>query len=104
MDHFYLIDLQTSNLSTIPDNTFDVVILSHVIEHLFFGDQIIKEAISKLKTGGYIYIEYPSVKSLSLPRHEGTLHFSDDATHIRLYDLKEIGNILLSENCTIIFG
>ena len=102
MRNFYLLDLTKSDLSEVPDNSYDVIMLSHVIEHLQNGDEVLKNVTKKLKTGGKIYIEYPGVGSLSLPNMRGTLNFSDDKTHVRIYDVKEVANLLLQNSCEII--
>ena len=102
MEQFYSVDLAQDKLNDVPDNYFDVIMLVHVIEHLPNGLELVSELTKKLKENGLIYIEYPSVKSLSLPNMRGTLNFCDDETHIKLYDLKEICNKLLALNFKII--
>jgi len=101
MEQFYKVDLEHDSLGVIPDNTFDVIMLSHVIEHLSNGLTVIAKLLPKLKQGGIIYIEYPSVRSLNFPSMKGTLNFCDDPTHIRLYDIKEICNLLLENEFRI---
>ena len=72
-----------------PDDTFDFVIASHIIEHLedqlaFFG-----ECVRVCKPGGIIYVEAPSERSMWLPgnpfNHDQfySLSFFDDPTHFR---------------------
>ena len=56
---------------------------------------------AKLKPGGSIFVEYPSVRSLSLPSMPGTLNFCDDHSHVRVYDLKEVANVLLANGMLI---
>jgi SAM-dependent methyltransferase len=94
---YFLVDLD--NLSeldnALPNNYFDFIIMSHVIEHTRKGTEILEILSKKLKVGGEIYIEFPSVKSLSLPSMPGTLNFCDDPTHVRLYDIKEVANTLI---------
>jgi len=102
MDKYIKIDLASQKLVTIPDNFFDVVILSHIIEHLPNGLDVLLELTEKIKVGGKIYVEFPSIKSLSLPSIKGTLHFCDDPSHVRLYGIKEICNLLLSRKFKII--
>ncbi len=71
-----------------PDDSFDLVVASHIIEHLinpvdFFGD-----CIRVCKPGGLVYIEAPSERSLFLPGmpfdHDKFLStsFFDDPTHV----------------------
>lgn len=104
METFYDVDLSSSAMEEIPDELFDVIILNHVIEHLPNGLNVLKEVTGKLKPGGKLYVEFPSVKSLSLPNMKGTLNFCDDNTHVRLYDLREVANVLLAHDMRIIRG
>jgi SAM-dependent methyltransferase len=96
MKAFYEMDLTKLDFSSIPDNYFDFIMMAHIIEHLHNGDQVIEGLISKLKSGGYIYIEYPGIQSTKLPSMNGTLNFYDDDTHVRIYSTKEISGILSS--------
>ena len=91
MNEFYILDLETDDLNAIQNNYYDYLVISHVIEHINNGEEIIEKLIMKLKKGGVIYIEYPSVKSEKFPSMKGTLNFYDDPTHKRFYDI----NILL---------
>lgn len=95
MDRFCEIDLTQLNFEGIPNAYFDVIIIAHVIEHLPNGDKVIEQLLNKLKEEGIIYLEWPSIKSTKLPSKKGTLNFFDDKTHIRIYSLKEIYNLLL---------
>ncbi len=98
MENFYEMDLTKLKFDTIENIFFDVIIMSHIIEHLQNGDIVIEHLIKKLKVGGIIYIEYPGFKSTKLPSMKGTLNFFDDVTHVRIYSLLEIYNTLLRNN------
>ena len=102
MKNFYKIDLEESNLDEIPETYFDVIIASHVIEHIDNGLDILSKLTKKLLPEGKLYIEYPSARSLNLPSVRGTLNFCDDQTHKRLYNIYEISNILLKNNLKIV--
>lgn len=102
MEDFYLINLLTDDLQAVPDNFFDVIVLSHVIEHLHNGKEVINRLLPKIKPDGLIYIEYPSVRSLRLPSRPDTLNFCDDKTHVALYSLVELSNLLLAAKFKII--
>jgi 2-polyprenyl-3-methyl-5-hydroxy-6-metoxy-1,4-benzoquinol methylase len=102
MKGFYQLDLTELKFDPIPDNFFDVIIMSHIIEHLKNGDLVIPGLLPKLKKGGYIYIEYPGQHSTKLPSMKRTLNFYDDPTHVRIYSVKEIEDILEANNCEII--
>jgi len=94
MSGFYEMDLTKLDFQSIPDSHFDVIIMSHIIEHLHNGDKVIEGLISKLKQGGYIYIEYPAERSTRLPKMKRTLNFYDDPTHVRIYTVKEVEGVL----------
>jgi len=102
MDKFCVVDLEVSNLEELEDDFFDVVIFTHVIEHLNNGLEVLSKISQKLKKGGKIYIEFPSIRSLSLPSAISTLNFCDDESHVRVYDIKEVANTLLKNNVRII--
>ena len=83
---FRMADLSKDRLP-FEDDAFDLVVASHVIEHVskpvdFFGD-----CVRVCKPGGLIYIEAPSERALLLPgmpfKHERfhSLSFFDDPTH-----------------------
>lgn len=102
MEFFYQGDLENNPLREIPTNHYDIINLSHIIEHISNGDFLIQTLISKLKPGGIIYIETPSEKSLHLPSMYGTLNFWDDSTHKKVYTLAELEKAVTQQNCQVI--
>ena len=102
MDAFYEMDLTKLEMDAIPNNYFDGIWMVHVIEHLFNGDDVIRRLLPKLKSGGYLYIEYPGKKSTTLPSMYGTLNFYDDNTHVRVYSVEELKGLFTSMNCRVI--
>lgn len=104
MNAFYEMDLTKLDFSFIPENYFDGIWMVHVIEHLYNGDKVIKGLLPKLKSGGYMYIEYPGIKSTALPSMYGTLNFKDDPTHVRLYSTKELSILFETNNCKVLKG
>jgi len=103
MEQFFEIDLSNTNsLSQVPDMFFDCVLLSHVIEHLENGGEVIISLFQKLVKGGVIYIEFPSPKSVNFPRMKGTLNFYDDPSHVKIYQLEEISTLLSDNGLEII--
>lgn len=85
LDRLFEIDLDDTDLSAVANNEYDLILLSHVIEHLEFGERVIALLVEKLKIGGVIYIETPSEKTLAYPSADGFLNFYDDDTHKRMY-------------------
>lgn len=102
MDAFYLVGTDGSGYSAIPDNSFDLIILHHVVEHMANPEPIQATICTKLKPGGYIWIAFPSLRSLSLPSGEGTLQFCDDSTHVRVPCIRETANVLLANGVAIL--
>ena len=102
MDKFFEMDLTKLNFDEIPDDNYDLIIMSHIIEHLHNGNRVIEGLINKLKSGGIIYIEYPSERSVKLPSMKETLNFYDDPTHCRIFSRTEIRNILENINCNVL--
>jgi SAM-dependent methyltransferase len=102
IDDFYLLGIDGSGYSAIPDSSYDLVILHHVVEHMPDPEPILNILCSKLKPGGYFWIAYPSLRSLSLPPAKGSLHFCDDPTHVYVPDIRYISNILLKNGVKIV--
>jgi len=90
INRFYAMDVSKLQFEEIPDNYFDGIWLVHIIEHLPNGDLVLQKLLTKLKIGGYLYVEYPNSKSVNFP---GQLNFHNDETHVRIYTLKELRNV-----------
>jgi SAM-dependent methyltransferase len=87
MERFVKADLDCDSLEALEDESFDLIILAHVIEHLHHGEEAVGNLARKLRPGGRIYIECPAERSLWFPSAYHTLNFYDDPTHVRIYDL-----------------
>jgi ubiquinone/menaquinone biosynthesis C-methylase UbiE len=85
---FHIVDLNADKLP-FPDDTFDFINCSHVIEHLVAPLNAASEFMRVLKPGGYVYVETPHTRWTMLPRipflisDRGVYNFWDDPTHIR---------------------
>ncbi|QWD96921.1 bifunctional 2-polyprenyl-6-hydroxyphenol methylase/3-demethylubiquinol 3-O-methyltransferase UbiG [Polynucleobacter sp. MG-6-Vaara-E2] len=101
IDKFYMLDLNDGLLDKIPEDHFDIIILSHVIEHIKNGEFIISSLCSKLRRNGLIYIETPSARTINYPSAIGFLNFYDDPTHIRCYHDSEILPALQNNNMKV---
>ena len=103
MDAFYLLGADGSGYDAIPDGSYDLVILNHVLEHMTVPAPVLAALCSKLKPGGYIWIAFPSLRSLGLPSsHDETLQFCDDPTHVYLPCVREVANILLANGVKVL--
>lgn len=102
MKAFYEMDLTKLDFKQLPDNFFDAILIVHVIEHLHNGDEVLKHLLPKLKSGGWLYVEYPGKKSTKLPSMKGTLNYYDDSTHVRLYSVPELMKLFEANGCTVV--
>jgi len=101
MEKLFIADLDCDDLGELPDAHFDVIVMSHVIEHVRDGLSAVERLTKKLAPRGRIYIEFPSVRSLGLPSARRTLQFCDDPTHVRVYSVKEVANVLLANGLKV---
>jgi ubiquinone/menaquinone biosynthesis C-methylase UbiE len=95
MKGFWEMDLTKLQFDSIPDEYFDAMHMSHVIEHLHNGDAVLDGLLRKIKKGGVFYIECPRFVSTKFPSMRETLNFFDDDTHVRIYSLRELYNTVL---------
>ena len=102
IDEFYPVGVDGSGYEAIPPANFDLIILNHVVEHMSAPLPIVATLCSKLKPGGYIWIAFPSARTLSFPPGESSLHFCDDDSHIYVPDVREISNILLANGVKVL--
>ena len=63
------------------DYKFDAIISCHNIEHCNQPINTLKAMITRLKKGGFLYLAFPSEKSLYFPSRRGCLNYFDDPTH-----------------------
>jgi SAM-dependent methyltransferase len=103
MDAFFPLGSDGSGYDAIPEASYDFVILNHVVEHMPDPKPIVAALCSKLKPGGFMWIAFPSLRSLGLPHSEDeTLQFCDDATHVYVPSVREMANILLANGVTVL--
>lgn len=102
MDRFFKINLDNYEelKQQIEKNEFNLIIMSHVIEHLQSPEQVVATLAKKLKENGILYVEFPSPQSVHFPRmktlrgNHGTVNFYDDLTHLRVFTHAEIAQML----------
>jgi SAM-dependent methyltransferase len=103
MDEFFSLGADGSGYAAIPEASYDFVIVHHVIEHMADPAPIVAALCAKLKPGGFLWIAFPSVRSLALPHSvDETLQFCDDPTHVYLPDVGGIANVLLAKGVTVL--
>jgi len=86
----YVFRLADLNREPIPydSESFDLVVASHVLEHLREPLAFVAECVRVAKPGGFIYVATPSERSLFAPgmffgyEYFASLSFFDDPTHL----------------------
>lgn len=104
MDRFIKVTIEGGGYEQIEDNSYDLLIMSHVIEHMNDPLPTLEKLMRKIRPGGMIYLAFPSERTLGLPNAIDTLHFSDDSTHIFLPSVRDCVNLMLANRFRIIFG
>ena len=84
---------------------FDSVLSNHNFEHVNDRDKTLEAMLSVLKPGGYIYMAFPSEKSVNFPSRGGCLNYYDDSSHTgNPPNFNQILKIMNDNNMKIIFA
>ena len=67
------------------EGKYDVIVLSHILEHLNDPGAMLAEAISKLSDGGMVFVDVP---------HEDFLFKSDAFPHVLFYNASSVKELL----------
>jgi 2-polyprenyl-3-methyl-5-hydroxy-6-metoxy-1,4-benzoquinol methylase len=100
-------DLEQGIPLSVGEN-YDVVLMSHILEHLVFPQTLIKDARKVLKPDGVIAVALPNV--LSYPNRlkilKGQFEYTSggimDETHVRFYTFKTGAELLRSNGLKVI--
>jgi SAM-dependent methyltransferase len=101
---YSVIDLDNGRLPY-PDNFFDAIIFTHVIEHLKLPWPLGKEFSRVMKSKGKIYIETPNWTTVFVPsfgfhrEQQNPFNFYDDASHFKPWTKHGLFNFLL-QSCS----
>ena len=77
---------------------FDAAVSWHNLEHCNKPMETIDAICSRLKTGGRLYMGFPSEQSVIFPSRKGTLNFYDDETHQYVPVFKDVIKRLVKDN------
>jgi 2-polyprenyl-3-methyl-5-hydroxy-6-metoxy-1,4-benzoquinol methylase len=92
---------------SLSDNYFDCVIFGDVLEHLREPENVLRQAVSKLKPGGAVIVCIPNVQHWSVfanlilgswPQVDSGIF---DRTHIRWFTLRDMVDLFNRVNLTI---
>lgn len=86
-----------------PEDHFELVVASHLIEHLRNPIAAFEEFVRVCKPNGHIYIETPSDRSAQISIRNagmaGFYNFWDDPTHQRPWSPRSIFRLIMGCNC-----
>jgi SAM-dependent methyltransferase len=102
IDRFFEADLDAAGALAGPaDRAYDTVLCSHVLEHVRNPKAVAAALAEKVAPGGALYVEVPSLRSVSFPSARegwfgirGCLNFRDDPTHREPVDLRSVVPVL----------
>ncbi|MBV8938499.1 MAG: methyltransferase domain-containing protein, partial [Alphaproteobacteria bacterium] len=88
----------------VEDDVFDLVVASHVLEHVLDPLDLFRELVRVCKPGGRIYMETPSDRSLRVRSHRRAdshafFSFWDDPTHLRPWPPAALYRLAISYGC-----
>jgi SAM-dependent methyltransferase len=101
-DSYHQQDLDATDLAFLPARSFDYVVCSHTLEHLKDGRAVLERLCEKVRPGGRLYIEWPSLESQTFPIRGYGLNFFDDPTHRQTYALDVIRKIVVEAGFEIV--
>jgi 2-polyprenyl-3-methyl-5-hydroxy-6-metoxy-1,4-benzoquinol methylase len=85
------INVKKGSLNILKKNDkFDLIILSHVLEHVLNPDLFLKETTNYLSTNGVIYIEVPSLNSILNGVYDYDLRNYLHNTHISNFSIESL--------------
>jgi 2-polyprenyl-3-methyl-5-hydroxy-6-metoxy-1,4-benzoquinol methylase len=85
-------------------NQFDYIISSHNIEHCYNRESVLRAMASSLKSGGVLYLSYPSKASINFPHRRGPLNYYDEKEHTETPpDTEYVIKLLNSMSCDVEF-
>ena len=103
-DAYHVRDLDKTDLDFVEDGSFDYVVCSHTIEHLEDGVAVLNRLCAKVRPGGRLYLEWPSMESLSFPIRGLGLNFYDDPTHRATYPLALVADIVEKAGFEVVYA
>ncbi|OHX66900.1 class I SAM-dependent methyltransferase [Flammeovirga pacifica] len=98
------LDLEFGFLNDIKvQDKFNLIIYSHVMEHVLDLDSEIENIKKKLVSNGYVYIEVPGIKEIHRNYEGNILKYFQNA-HTYHFTLTSIQNLMLKHGFTLVNG
>lgn len=101
-DRFLRLDLEKDfSLDVLGGECFDLIVINHVLEHLANGERVFAALAGRVKPGGFMYAEFPGLRTAAHPKSPWRYHFHDDPTHKRFYVLEDLANLALQHGLRV---
>jgi ubiquinone/menaquinone biosynthesis C-methylase UbiE len=84
-----------------PKNTFDAITLSHVIEHIYDPENMIKMCYDILKPGGLLVISTPNSASIGHRYFKKYWRGLEPPRHIHIFDLNCLKQVFLKSGFSL---
>lgn len=97
------LDLEVKELKDLPNQSFDLVIFNHVLEHSRTPIETLKLIKSKLKPNGYVYIGLPGLYYLPID-YDGNIHYFLQNAHCWCFTLNTANYLLRKAGFELIKG
>jgi len=89
------LDVKLGGIETLKkDDMFDMITLSHVIEHVYNPVELIQECYKHLKPGGKFWLETPNINSIGLNAYKEYWRGLEPPRHLILYNVTSLSKLL----------
>ena len=101
MEEVHVADLEATDFAFLGQKQFDLMVFSHVLEHLRYPDSVLRTLSERIKCNGHILIAAPNVLQWRnrLRMIRGIFDYEDsgvmDRTHLRFFTWHTIDRFLL---------
>lgn len=95
-------DVRQGNIDAFTDmpESFDLITLSHFIEHVYDPTDVIRQIYQLLKPGGKVWIETPNIDSYSHRKFGSNWRGLEPPRHLALFNWKNLESMLLKAGFT----
>ncbi|OYV35271.1 MAG: hypothetical protein B7Z81_08950 [Acidocella sp. 20-61-6] len=81
----------------LPQNYFDQITLSHVLEHFHEPRVALGKIFTLLKPGGRVWIQVPNIAGYSVRKFNENSRLLEPPRHLVMFDTKSLANTLAAE-------
>jgi len=84
----------TLGADPIPWDSFDAIVMSHVVEHLVEPVKILRDVLAKLSPGGLLYVAVPNIESLQFRIFGKYWDAINPMVHMQYFNEKSLTRLL----------